>query len=194
LTNHEKFSKEHAGRKRQVQGGSSFNLSSKEGRRMIENFFADYKKFIVVPEDEKSVVNEAFDPNKFAAYYILTLSIFDSRLKTWKDASKYEIDVEKSIGTVLLDFNQKQRANYHLQLLELDQSTNYMILALSSKTKFDSDKEKDRISFIVDNILTNPLYIGQNWFNLIGHKGRVARKLFNCSYKEYVAEEKHESK
>lgn len=156
----------------------------------MDNFFADYKKFIVEPEDEKTVVNEAYDPNKYAAYYILTLSLFDSRLTTWKDAYKFEIDVKESIGTVLMDINQKQREKYHLQLLELDQSKNYFILALSSKTKFDQAEEKDSISFIVDYILTNPFYIGQNWFNLIGHKGKVARKLFNCSYKEYVVEEK----
>lgn len=154
----------------------------------MDNFFADYKKFIIEPEDEKTVGNESFDPNKYAAYYILTLSLFDSRLTTWKDARKFEIDVEKSIGIVLKDFNQNQSENYHLQLLEVDQSKNYFILALSSKIKFDRDKESERISFIVDRILTNPFYIGQNWYNLIGHKGKVARKLFNCSYREYVAE------
>jgi hypothetical protein len=159
---------------------------------MMDKFFADYKKFIVEPVDEKTVGNEAFDPNKYAAYYILTLSLFDSRLTTWRDASKYEIDVEKSIDIVLKDFNQNQRENYYLQLLEVDQTKNYFIVALSSKTKFDRDEENEQISFIVDKILTNPFYIGQSWYNLIGHKGKVARKLFNCSYKEYVAEEKND--
>ncbi|MGG3471438.1 hypothetical protein ABES02_28715 [Neobacillus pocheonensis] len=152
---------------------------------MIENFFADYKKFIVEPEDEKRVVNEVFDPKNYEAYYILTLSIFNSRLSTWKDASKFEIDVENSIKTVLLDFNQKQREKYHLQLLELDKFKNYFILALSSKTKFNPEEENDRISLIVNKILTNPFYVGQNWFNLIGEKGRVERKLFCYSFKEY---------
>ncbi|MEH7336060.1 hypothetical protein V7161_25875 [Neobacillus drentensis] len=157
---------------------------------MIENFFADYKKFIVVPEDEKRLVNEVFDPKNFAAYYILTLSIFDSRLATWRDASKFDIDIEKSIKTVLKDFNQNQRENYHLQLLELDKFKNYFILALSSKTKFNPGEEKDRISFIIDRLLTNPFYVAQNWFNLIGEKGKVERKLFCCSFKEYTAEDK----
>ena len=154
----------------------------------MENFFADYKRFIVVPEDEKRVVNEVFDPKNFAAYYILTLSIFDSRLASWKDASKFGIDVEKSIKTILGDFNQKQRENYHLQLLELDPLQNYFILALSSKTKFNPGEEKDRIDYIMDRFLTNPFYVGQGWFNLIGEKGRVARKLFCWSFKEYVWE------
>jgi hypothetical protein len=64
-------------------------------------------------------VNE-FDPKNYAAYYILTLSIFDSRLSIWKDASKFDIDVKKSIKTVMRNINQMQREKYHLQLLELD--------------------------------------------------------------------------
>jgi hypothetical protein len=161
---------------------------------MMENFFADYKNFIVVPEDEKQVLNEVFDPQNYAAFYILTLSIFDSRLSTWKDASKFEIDIEKSIKTVLGDFNQKQRERYHLQLLELDRFKNYFILALSSKTKFNPGEEKERIASIIDKLLTNPFYVGQSWFNLIGEKGKVARKLFCCSFKEYAGENPNHSK
>ncbi|ULT59325.1 hypothetical protein L1999_12685 [Neobacillus drentensis] len=155
---------------------------------MMEDFFADYKRYIVEPEDEKRVENKVFDPKNFAAYYILTLSIFDSRLMTWNDASKFGIDVEKSIKTIVGDFNQKQSEKYHLQLLELDPLKNYFILALSSKTKFNPGEEKDGIAYIIDRFLTNPFYVGQGWFNLIGEKGRVARKLFCCSFKEYVWE------
>jgi hypothetical protein len=155
---------------------------------MNENFFADYKNYIVVPEDEKAG-DEVFNPQNFEAYYILTLSIFDSRLSTWKDASKFEIDVEKSIKIVLSDFNQRQRKKYHLQLLEFDRYKNYFILALSAKTKFNSEEEKDRITYIIDNILTNPFYVGQGWFNMIGEKGKVARKLFCCSFKKYVVKD-----
>ncbi|MEH7086740.1 hypothetical protein V7139_29055 [Neobacillus drentensis] len=161
---------------------------------MIENFFADYKNYIVVPEDEKQAGNEVFDPKNYEAYYILTLSIFDSRLTTWKDASKFEIDVEKSIKMVLSDFNQRQRKKYHLQLLEFDRYKNYFILALSAKTKFNPGEEKDRITYVIDNILTNPFYVGQGWFNLIGEKGKVARKLFCCSFKEYDVEDRNHSK
>jgi len=161
---------------------------------MIENFFADYKNYIVVPEDEKLDGIKVFDPKKFAANYILTLSIFDSRLTTWKDASKFEIDIEKSIKTVLSEFNQMQREKYHLQLLELDKFKNYFILALSSKTKFNPGEEKDRINELIDKKVTNPFYVGQNWFNLIGDKGRVARKLFCCSFKEYMTQDQNHLK
>ncbi|MBV7504434.1 hypothetical protein KW850_04035 [Bacillus sp. sid0103] len=161
---------------------------------MIENFFADYKKFIVVPEDKNGVENEVFDPKNYAANYILTLSIFDSRLSSWRDASKFEIDVEKSIKTVLRDFNQKQRGKYYLQLLELDRYKNYFIVALSSKTKFNPGEENKRIAYIIDNLLSNPFYVGEGWFNLIGEKGRVARKLFCCSFKEYVVEDLNQEK
>lgn len=152
---------------------------------MKENFFADYKKFIVIPENEKKVGKEEYDPKNYAAYYILTLSIFNPKITTWKEANKYEIDIENSIKTVLEDFNQKQYGTYHLQLLELDKFTNYFILALSIKTKFTLGEEEKRISEIVDKMLTNPFYVGHNWFNLIGEKGRLERKLFCCSYKEY---------
>jgi hypothetical protein len=152
---------------------------------MSEKFFADYKKFIVAPDEVKRAEMEVYDPQKYAAYYILTLSIFNSRITTWRDASKYEIDVEKSIKTVFAEFNKKQQGTYYLHLLELDKFKNYFILALSVKTKFEPGKENERISNIVDKMLTNPFYVGQNWFNIIGEKGRVERKLFCCSFKEY---------
>lgn len=155
---------------------------------MKENFFADYKKYIVVPVDEKKVGKEEYNPNNYAAYYILTLSIFNSKISTWKDASKYEIDIEKSIKIVLEDFNQRLYDKYHLQLLELNKFSNYFILALSTKDRFHPDEEEVRISEIVNKMITNSFYVRQNWFNLIGEKGRIERKLFSCSYKEYKLE------
>ncbi|OIK07670.1 hypothetical protein BIV60_27005 [Bacillus sp. MUM 116] len=161
---------------------------------MNENFFADYKKFIVVPEDVKHGGKDGFDPKSFAAHYILTLSLFDSRLSTWRDASKFDIDVEKCIKTVLNDFNQKQGDRYNLQLLELDKFKNYFILALSFKTKLEPEEENTRISFIVNNLLMNPFYVGQGWFALIGDKGRVERQLFSWSIREYKLENQDETK
>jgi UTP-glucose-1-phosphate uridylyltransferase len=155
---------------------------------MKENFFADYKKFVVVPVEEKPVGKRAYDPKEYAAYYILTLSIFNSRLVTWKDANKYEIDIEKSVKKVLEDFNMMEDGNYHLQLLELDKFKNYFILALSSKNRFNPEEEQKRISDIVDRRITNAFYVGQNWFNFIGEKGRIERKLFCYWYKEYILE------
>jgi hypothetical protein len=160
---------------------------------MSENFFADYKKFIVEPENINLTNNDVYDPKNYAAYYILTLSIFNSRITTWRDAGKYEIDVEKSIKTIIADFNKKQHGIYHLQLLELDKFKNYFILALSTKTKFEPDQESDGISFIIDKMLTNPFYVSQNWFNMIGEKGRVERKLFCWSYREYMVTNKDDN-
>ncbi|MEH7416847.1 hypothetical protein V7266_16300 [Neobacillus drentensis] len=75
----------------------------------------------------------------------------------------------------------------------MDKFKNYFILALSLKTKLNPNEEKDRITYIIDHILTNPFYVGQSWFNLIGEKGKVARKLFSCSFKEYAMEEQNHS-
>lgn len=161
---------------------------------MNDNFFADYKKFIVTPVDEKLNGKESFDPKNYTSHYIITLSIFNPRITTWKDAGKYDIDVDKSIKTVLKEFNIKHRESYHLQLLELDKFKNYFVLALSLKTKFETQEENDRIAFIVDRLLTNPFYVGQGWFNLIGEKGRVARKLFCCSFMKYEKENQDQMK
>ena len=161
---------------------------------MNENFFADYKNFIVEPEDEKRVGKEVFDPKNYAGHYILTLSIFDSRLSALRDASKYEIDIEISIKTVLEDFNQKQRGIYYLQVLELDKFKNYFILAFSSKIKFETEEENARVSFIIDRMLMNSFYVGQKWFNLIGERGRLERKLFCFSFKEYVVKKQDQAK
>jgi hypothetical protein len=155
---------------------------------MNEDFFADYKNFIVVPEEEKQVGKEVFDPKNYAEHYILTMSIYDSRLSSLSDANKFAIDVEKSIITVLEDFNQKQQQVYHLKLLELDKFKNFFILSLSSKRKFEHGDENNQVSFIIDKMLSNPFYIGQKWFNLVGDKGRVERKLFSYSFKKYAVE------
>ena len=52
---------------------------------MKENFFADYKKFIVMPIDEEQIGKEEFDPLKYASYYILTLSLFNSRISNCRN-------------------------------------------------------------------------------------------------------------
>ncbi|MED1472407.1 hypothetical protein [Bacillus salipaludis] len=161
---------------------------------MNDNFFADYKNFIVVPEEVKQAGKEGFEPKSYAAHYIVTLSIYDSRLSALRDASKYEIDVEKSIKAVLKDFNQMQSKRYHLQLLELDKFKNYFILALSTKIKFEPEEENEQVSFIIDKMLMNSFYVGQSWFNLIGEKGKVERKLFCWSFKEYKLENQDNSK
>lgn len=159
---------------------------------MRENFFADYKKFIVIPDDGKTVGKKEFDPQDYAAYYILTMSLFNSKISTWKEAAKYGIDIEKSIKTVTEDFNIKQNGLYHLQLLELDKFKNYFILALSFKYKLETQAAKEKISYLVDKFITNSFYVGQNWFTFIGERGRVERRLFSYSIKEYnVSHQSH---
>lgn len=155
---------------------------------MKESFFADYKKFVILPADEKNEKKYEYNPQNYAAHYILTMSIFDSRISSWRDAAKYEINIEKSVHFVLDDFNKRQYPLYHLQLLELDRMKNYFILALSFKTKIHPNSEQKEISNIVNKLLTNPFYVGQGWYNLIGEKGRLERKLFCHSYKEYIVE------
>lgn len=152
---------------------------------MKENFFADYKKYIVIPNVEKKVGLKEFDPQEYTAYYILTMSLYNSKISTWKEAVKYEIDIDKSMKSVLEDFNQKQAGLYHLQLLEMDKFTNYFILALSFKHRLDHHAAEEQIKYIIEKWITNAFYVGQNWFIFTGEKGRVERKLFHYSCKEY---------
>jgi hypothetical protein len=155
---------------------------------MNENFFADYKNFVVIPSEKQTVGNERFDPKDYSSYYILTVSLYDSLLSNWKDANKYEIDVKKSIDIVLDEFNKKQKGMNHLQLLEFENDKSYFVMALSCKNKFEKQEENNRISNYIEKLISNPFYIGQNWYKLIGHKGRNERKLFSFSIKEYTIE------
>ncbi|PLR91106.1 hypothetical protein [Bacillus sp. T33-2] len=157
---------------------------------MSENFFADYKNYIVIPLEEKKTGKKAFDPADYATFYILTLSLYDSLLTNWKDASKYEIEVEKSIKKVLEDFNRSQNGIYHLQLLELDDTQSYFVLALSCKDKIEKDEANDYIAYIIEKLLSNRFYIGQHWYRVTGERGRIERKLFCFSFKEYTMSDK----
>jgi hypothetical protein len=151
---------------------------------MNGNFFADYKDFIIYPLEEQK--EKKFNPQDYATHYILTLSLYDSRISNWEEAIKYEIEIEKSIEKVLEEFNHTQKGVYHLQLLELEEDKTYFVLSLSCKTKIESQKANDSISYIINNIITNPFYVGESWFLLIGDKGRIIRKLFCFSFKEYA--------
>jgi hypothetical protein len=114
------------------------------------------------------------------------LSLYDSLLSKWSEASKFEIEVEKSIEKVLKDFNKTQNGVYYLQLLEINSEKTYFVLSLSCKSTIKKEEEEDRISHIIENILSNPFYVGQSWFRIIGNKGRIKRKLFSFSYKQYT--------
>mgnify|MGYP005642905791 CR=1 FL=1 len=114
------------------------------------------------------------------------MSLYDSLLLNWGEANKYEIEVEKSIEKVLEEFNNTQKGIYHLQVLELESDKSYFVLSLSCKTKIENQEANDRISYIIDKIISNPFYVGQSWFRLIGDKGRIIRKLFCFSFSEYT--------
>jgi hypothetical protein len=55
-----------------------------------------------------------FNPQDYATHYILTLSLYNSRISNWEEAIKYEVDIEKSIEKVLEEFNHTQKGVYHL--------------------------------------------------------------------------------
>lgn len=150
---------------------------------MDGNFFANYKEFIIYPLEEQT--EKEFDPQEYATHYIITLSLFDSFLSNWEEANKYEIEVEKSIEKVLGEFNNSHKGVYHLQLLELEEDKKYFVLSLSCKDKMEQEAN-DRISYIIDKYISNPFYVGQSWFRLVGDKGRNARKLFCSSFREYT--------
>jgi hypothetical protein len=152
---------------------------------MSGEFFSNYKDFIMIPIEEQKVKQKDFDPQDYATHYILTLSLYDSLISKWSEAIKYGIEIEKSIDKVFKEFNKSQNDIYHLQLLELDEDKSYFVFSLSCKTKIESVEENDRISYIIENILSNPFYVGQSWFRIIGDKGRIKRKLFSFSFKEY---------
>jgi len=155
---------------------------------MSNHFFADYKKYIVIPKIEQRLSEKGFDPQTFACHYILTLSIFDPVISSWAQASKHDIEVDKSIEHVLEVFNHRNYGEYHLKLLELDEDKTYFVLALSAKDKIESDQAEFEVSNIIEKMLTNPFYIGQSWYKFTSEKGRVERKLFCFSFKEYVSD------
>lgn len=173
---------------------NSKDIKKKVGKKMSEGFFADYKKFIIIPEEEHKVGKKAFDPSDYASHYILTLSIFESVITDWRQAAKHDIDVGKSIHNVLEEFNIKHYRAYHLQLLELDMDKSYFVLALSSRNKIEPEASQVQVRDIVEKMISNPFYIGQSWYKLTSERGRVERKIFSFSYKEYSYRIKEEEK
>ncbi|MBM7694512.1 hypothetical protein JOC77_003975 [Peribacillus deserti] len=154
---------------------------------MNGNFFANYSNFIVIPTEQQESGKKEYDPNDYATYYILTLALYDSLLLNWSEAHKYDVEVERCIESVLEDFNSSQIDHYHLQLLELDKQKTYFVLALSCKNKIESKDANERIAYIIEKMLTNPFYIGQSWYKFTGDRGRIERKLFCFSFKEYTS-------
>ncbi|WP_299088481.1 hypothetical protein [uncultured Metabacillus sp.] len=155
---------------------------------MSKDFFANYKEYIMIPKQEETVKQKKFDPEDYASHFILTLSLYDSLLSSWNEAEKYEVDVNKSIEKVLKQMNQSHEGVYHFQLLEFETDKSYFVLSLSCKEKIEEKEAEACISYIIEKIISNPFYVRHSWFRLIGNKGRVKRKLFCFSFKEYIYE------
>jgi hypothetical protein len=161
------------------------SIQGKKVSNMSGEFFANYKEFIRIPIEKQKHKHKEFDPQDYALHYILTLSLNDSLLSNWGEANKYEIEVDKSIEKVLEEFNKTQKGLYHLQLLELEEDQLYFVLSLSCKTKVDKQVAEEQIAHIIEKVISNPFYVGQSWFRLIGDRGRIDRKLFCFSFIEY---------
>ncbi|MDX8289436.1 hypothetical protein SLL00_06510 [Metabacillus indicus] len=155
---------------------------------MKGDFFSNYEKFIIVPLEEQNAKQE-FTPSDYPSHYILTLSLYDALIENWNEAAKFEIDIKAGLEKVLEEFNRKHGDHYHLQVLELDTDKPYFVLAFSSKMKIESEEADSRIAYVLEILLSNHLYVGQNWYRLIGDKGRIKRQLFSYSFKEYYVME-----
>lgn len=155
---------------------------------MKGDFFSNYEKYIIVPLEAQNA-NKEFNPGEYQSHFILTLSLYDSLISNWSEACKFEIEIGMGLEKVLEDFNRKHGDSYHLQVLELDHEKPYFVLAFSSKAKIASEEAEDRISYVLEILLSNHFYVGQSWYRLIGDKGRIKRQLFSYSIKEYIAME-----
>ncbi len=153
---------------------------------MNHQFFADYKKYIVFPDEEKNGRNKAFDPHDFASHFIVTLTVYQPVIDCWQQAGKFGIDIKAGLEAVIAAFNGKHRGSWHIELLELDEQSPYIVLALSSKQEVADAAADNFIHQIVERQLTNPLYIGQLWYQLTNERGRIERKLFSSSFRKYI--------
>jgi len=153
---------------------------------MSGNFFDNYKDFIVVPVEDKKDYEEVFNPQDYAHHFIITFSLYYPLISCWKDAKKYDIDIEKSLQKVIRECNKKQKGSYYLQVLELEDDTSYFVLALSCNSRIENEEEfHKQISSLFERMLSNPLYVGESWYRLIDYTGRVERTLFTFTYKKY---------
>ncbi|MFD2370985.1 hypothetical protein ACFSO0_13740 [Brevibacillus sp. GCM10020057] len=155
---------------------------------MSENFFGQYKEFVVVPKESKDEGGEgAFTPQDYAAHYILTFSLYDSGIACWREAAKFHVDVEKSLHKVVADLNTKKRAVLRLELLEIDPEKTYFVLALSWRGGEEEEPAVlARIHSFLEKDFSTDLLIGERWYQLIGDKGKFERRLFVYTLEKYV--------
>jgi hypothetical protein len=157
-----------------------------KGDFMSGNFFDNYKKFVVLPQENEDACKKEYRHQDYERHFIVTLSLYDPLISCWKEATKHEVSIKESLGRVVRGFNEKEHGFYHLQLLELTEDKPYLVLALSCAIKKDKEQEDADLSYIVEKAISNSLYNEECWYRLIGEKGRIKRQLFCCTYKEYT--------
>ncbi len=154
---------------------------------MSENFFGQYKEFVVVPKEEsKEGLEEDFVPEDYAIHFILTFSLYDSCISSWTEALKYHVNVENSLKKVVAELNAKKKNLLRLEVLELVDGKTYFVLALSWKDmKQDEQAVRDKIRTFLDKDFSTDLLIGEMWYQLIGGKGKFERRLFTYTMEKY---------
>ncbi|GED33203.1 hypothetical protein BCE02nite_43440 [Brevibacillus centrosporus] len=157
--------------------------------RMSENFFGNYKEFVVIPmEENEEGIEEVFVPQDYSIHYILTFSLYDSCISSWREASKYHLDAEKSLRKVVEELNAKKKGIVRLELLEIDDKTTYFVVALSWKDQKEEEEAVRRnIQYFLEKDLSTDLLIGEKWYQLIGAKGKFERRLFAYNMEKYEA-------
>lgn len=154
---------------------------------MSADFFANYKDFMVFPDDDEYSLKKEFIPQVYQAHYIITLLLMDSLLSSWMEAAKLDIDIKKSLQKVIDEWNRREKGAHNMQLLELKEDTTYLVLALSFKTRIDNDEEVSKeIETMIQKEFTNSLFIGERWYTLVGEQGKMNRRLFKLMFKEYT--------
>lgn len=154
---------------------------------MSENFFGQYKEFVVVPKEEKEEgMEEVFVPEDYACHYILTFSLYDSCISSWKDADKFHVDAINSLKKVVAELNAKKKNVVRLELLEIDDEKTYFVLALSWKEMRNNEQNvRDRIHTFLEKDFSTDLLIRETWYQLIGAKGKFERRLFTYTMEKY---------
>ncbi|MED4784634.1 hypothetical protein [Brevibacillus choshinensis] len=154
---------------------------------MSENFFGHYKEFVVVPKEEKEEgMEEVFVPEDYASHYILTFSLYDSCISSWKEADKFHVNAENSLKKVVAQLNAKKKSLVRLELLEIDDEITYFVLALSWKEGNNNEQNmRGRIQVFLEKDFSTDLLIGETWYQLIGAKGKFERRLFTYTMEKY---------
>ncbi|KMZ40085.1 MULTISPECIES: hypothetical protein [Bacillales] len=153
---------------------------------MSDPFFSNYKAFVVVPADEKQMGPEPFSPNDYASHFILTFSLYDAVISSWREATKYKVQAKKGLSNVIEGFNAKRRGTARLHLLEMEEDQAYFVLALSLKIQKDNEKAvMETITNLLDKDFATDLLIGETWYQIIGAKGKFERKLFSYNVQPY---------